>query len=77
MGLHPRFLEQPPVDGELPHAGVVGCCEFEVVVDRPALGVLGVQRLVDRDPEAPQDRPALQRPAAIAAREPRRLSESR
>ena len=30
------------------------------MLDRPALGVLGVQRLVQCDPEAAQDRPLLE-----------------
>jgi hypothetical protein len=34
--------------------------ESDVVLDRPALGVLGVQRLVDRDAEAAQDPPLLE-----------------
>ena len=38
-------------------AGFVGLGQGDVVLDRPALGVLGVQRLVDRDAEAAQDRP--------------------
>ena len=58
--LHPRLLEQPPVDRELPVGGVVGLRERDVVLDRPALGVLGVERLVQRDPEAAQDRPPLE-----------------
>ena len=35
--------------------------QCDVVLDRPALGVLGVERLVQRDPERPQDRPLLER----------------
>jgi hypothetical protein len=50
--LHPRLLEQPPVDGELPVVRVLGFGQGDVVLDRPALGVLGVERLVKRDPEA-------------------------
>ncbi len=61
VGLHPRLLEQPPVDRELPVGGIVGLGQREVVLDRPALGVLGVERLVQRDPEAAQDRPPLER----------------
>ena len=61
MRLHPRLLEQPPVDGELPVGRFVGFGESDVVFDRPALGVLGVERLVQRDPEAAQDRPRLER----------------
>ena len=60
--LHPRLLEQPPVDRALPVGGIVGLRERDVVFDCPALGVLGVERLVQRDPEAPQDRPPLERP---------------
>jgi len=50
--LHPRLFEQPPVHRELPVGGIVGLRERDVVFDRPALGVLGVERLVQRDPEA-------------------------
>ena len=60
MRLHPRLFEQPPVDGELPIGRVVGLGQRDVVFDRPALGVLGVERLVQRDPEAAQDRPRLE-----------------
>jgi hypothetical protein len=60
VGLHPRLLEQPPVNRELPVSGIVGFGELDVVLDRPALGVVGVERLVQRDPEAAQDRPPLQ-----------------
>ncbi len=60
VGFHPRLFEQPPVDGELPVGRVVGFGEREVVLDRPALGVLGVHGLVQRDAEAAQDRPPLQ-----------------
>ena len=60
VGLHARLLEQLPVGGELPVGRVVGCGEREVVLDRPALGVLGVQRLVQRDAEAGQDRARLE-----------------
>ena len=61
VGLHPRLLEQPPVDSELPVGRIVGLGELDVVLDRPALGVLGVHRLVQRDAEAAQDRPPLER----------------
>ena len=57
VGFHPRLLEQPPVDRELPLVRVVGLGEVDVVLDRPALGVLAVERLVERDAEAPQHRP--------------------
>ena len=60
--LHPRLFEQPPVDRELPVRRVVGLGQRDVVLDRPALGVLGVERLVQRDPERPQDRPRLESP---------------
>ena len=58
---HPRLLEQPPVDRELPVARVLRFRQGDVVLDRPALGVLGVEGLVQRDPERPQDRPLLER----------------
>ena len=74
VGLHPRLLEQPPVDGELPVDRVVGLGELDVVLDRPALGVLGVHRLVQRDAEAAQDRPPLQRAGGdLGARAEQRL----
>ena len=57
VGFHPRLLEQPPIDGELPFVGVLGLGELDVVVDRPAFGVLGVEGLVQRDTEAAQHRP--------------------
>jgi hypothetical protein len=57
VGFHARLFEQPAVDRKLPVRRVRGFTERDVVLDRPALGVLGVQRLVDRDPEAAQDRP--------------------
>jgi hypothetical protein len=60
VGLHPRLLEQPPVGGELPVGRVARGGEREVVLDGPALGVLGVQRLVQRDAEAAQDRARLE-----------------
>ena len=58
---HPRLLEQPPVDRELPVGRVLRFRQCDVVLDRPALGVLGVERLVQRDPERAQDRPLLER----------------
>jgi hypothetical protein len=61
VGLHPRLLEQPPVDGELPLDRIRGLGQGDVVLDRPALGVLGVHRLVQRDAEAAQDRPPRER----------------
>jgi hypothetical protein len=61
VGLHPRLLEQPPVDRELPLGRIRGFGQGDVVLDRPALGVLGVHRLVQRDAEAAQDRAALER----------------
>ena len=57
VGFHARLFEQPPVDRQLPVGRVGGLGQRDVVLDRPALGVLGVQRLVDRDAEAAQDRP--------------------
>ena len=57
VGLHPRLLEQPPVNGQLPFVRVRRFGQGDVVLDRPALGVLGVHRLVQRDAEAAQDRP--------------------
>ncbi len=63
VGFHARLLEQPPVDGELPVIGVVRLGELDVVFDRPAFGVLGVEGLVQRDTEAAQHRPPLE-PAA-------------
>ena len=78
VGLHPRLFEQPPVDRELPVGGIVGLGQRDVVLDRPALGVLGVQRLVQRDPEAAQDRPSLERGRRRSRRaEPSSASESR
>ena len=58
---HPRLLEQSPVHRELPVARVLRFRQGNVMLDRPALGVLGVERLVQRDPEGPQDRPLLER----------------
>ena len=60
VGFHARLLEQPPVDGELPLGRVVGLGELDVVFDRPAFGVLGVEGLVQRDTEAAQHRPPLE-----------------
>ena len=60
VGFHARLLEQPPVDRELPLVGVVGLGELDVVLDRPAFGVLGVEGLVQRDTEAAQHRPPLE-----------------
>ena len=57
VGLHPRLLEQPAVDRELPLDRIRGLGEGDVVLDRPALGVPGVHRLVQRYAEAAQDRP--------------------
>jgi hypothetical protein len=56
VGLHARLLEQSPVDRELPLDRVAGLGELDVVFDRPAFGVLAVERLVERDPEAAQHR---------------------
>ena len=77
VGLHPRLLEQPAVDRELPLDRIRGLGEGDVVLDRPALGVPGVHRLVDRYAEAAQDRPPSSAPAAIWARVPSSVSESR
>jgi hypothetical protein len=63
VGLHPRLLEQPAVDRELPVGRVLRFGQRDVAFDRPALGVLGVERLVQRDAESPQDRPLLERAA--------------
>ena len=41
-------------------SGFSDSAERDVVLDRPAFGVLGVEGLVKRDPEAAQHRPALQ-----------------
>ena len=60
VGFHARLLEQSPVDRELPLIGVVGLGELDVVFDRPAFGVLAVEGLVQRDPEAAQHRPPLE-----------------
>jgi len=60
VGFHARLLEQSPVDRELPFVGVVRLGELDVVFDRPAFGVLGVEGLVERDTEAAQHRPALE-----------------
>ena len=60
VGLHARLLEQPAVGGELAVGGVLGLAQGEVVLERPAFGVLGVQRLVQGDAEAAQDRAGLQ-----------------
>jgi len=46
VGFHPRLLEQPPVDRELPVGRLIGLGQCDVVFDRPALGVPGVERLV-------------------------------
>ena len=56
VGLHPRLLEQPPVARELR----VARGELGVVLGDPALGVLGVEGLVQRDPEAAQHGTALE-----------------
>ena len=56
VGLHPRLLEQPPVGRELR----VARGELGVVFGDPALGVLGVEGLVQRDAEAAQHRTTLQ-----------------
>jgi hypothetical protein len=58
---HARLLEQSPVHRELPVGRLVRFRQGSVVLDRPALGVLGVERLVQRDPERSQDRPLLER----------------
>jgi hypothetical protein len=62
VGLHPRLFKQPPVDGELPVVRVVGLRQHDVVLDRPPLGVLGMERLVQCDPEAAKDRRLLEYP---------------
>jgi hypothetical protein len=54
VGLHPGLLEQPPVVGQLPLVGVSRGGEGDVALERPALGVLGVERLVQRYAEAAQ-----------------------
>jgi hypothetical protein len=58
--LHAGLFEQPPVDRQLPVCRVVGLGELDVVLDRPALGVLGVECLVQRDTEAAEDRALLE-----------------
>ena len=74
VGLHPRLLEQPPVDRQLPVVRVVGLRQRDVVLDCPPLGVLGVHRLVQRDAEAAQDRPPLERSGGdLVARAEQRL----
>jgi hypothetical protein len=60
VGLHPWLLQKPPVDRELPLGRVAGVGEGEVVLDGPALGVLGVEGLVQRDAEAAEHRARLQ-----------------
>ena len=77
VGLHPRLLEQPPVAGELPVDRVVGLGELDVVLDRPALGVLAVEGLVQRDAEAAQDRALLELPRRRSPRAIRAASLSR
>ena len=61
VGFHPGFLEQPAVLGELTVGGVPGGGELELVLERPALGVLGVEGLVQRDAEAAQHRARFER----------------
>ena len=60
VGFHARLLEQPPVDRELTIVGVLRFAERDVVLDRPAFGVLAVEGLVQRDTEAAQHRPPLE-----------------
>ena len=60
VGFHARLLEQPSVDRELTIVGVLRFAERDVVLDRPAFGVLAVEGLVQRDAEAAQHRPPLE-----------------
>ena len=74
VGLHPRLLEQPPVGRELR----VARGELGVVFGDPALGVLGVEGLVQRDAEAAQHRTTLAvSPRSSCARGASSSSESR
>ena len=60
VGFHARLLEQPSVGRQLAIVGVLRFAERDVVLDRPAFGVLAVEGLVQRDPEAAQHRPPLE-----------------
>jgi uncharacterized protein (DUF3084 family) len=55
VGLHARLLEQPPVLGQLALVHVLGAPEGDRAPERPALGVLAVEGLVQRNAERAQD----------------------
>ena len=54
VGLHARLLEQPPVGAELTFGWIGRAGEFDVALERPALGVLAVEGLVQRHAEGAQ-----------------------